>query len=164
MHDASPNLRYYRPLVGRWAGDFDLTVRDRAALSRTSLLTRLVGLAARLSGRARMATTLAELAPDRFHHTTRVRSLGLALLRSDETITLDGDGRGFVIEGWQQLLWRREAYRGTGTITADAQGAHYALTWLGAPLDQTTRIEAGGLLLTQRTAWSWGRVLLVRQP
>lgn len=158
------NLHYYRALVGRWSGTFELTVRDRAALARTSWLTRLVGLAATLSGRATMATTLHEVGAGRFHHTTRVSSFGFPLLRSDETITLDADGTGFVIEGWQQLLWAREDYRGVGSISADASSAHYPIHWLRAPLDQRTRIEAGGLRLTQRTSWSDGRVLLVRQP
>ena len=32
MPDASPSVRYYRPLIGRRSGDFDPTVRDRSAL------------------------------------------------------------------------------------------------------------------------------------
>ncbi len=35
---------------------------------------------------------------------------------------------------------------------------------LGAPLDQTTRIEGPCLRLYQQTAWSDGEVLLKRQP
>ena len=168
MSDASPSVRYYRSLVGRWSGSFELRVKDRDALGRQPLFTRLVGMAARLGGRARIATTLAAQAPDRFHHTTRVTRFGLPLLRSSETITLAADGISFVIEGWQRFLWRREPYRATGTITADGQGAHYPITWLGAPLDQTTRIEGPegqpSLRLMQQTVWSEGKVLLERQP
>ncbi len=164
MPDASPSVCYYRSLVGRWSGRFELLVTDRSALGRQSLFARLVGTAVRFGGRARIATTLAAKAPDRFHHTTLVSRFGLPLLRSSETITLAADGTSFVIEGWQCFLWRREPYRATGTITADGQGAHYPITWLGAPLDQTTRIEGRCLRLCQRTAWSAGEVLLERQP
>lgn len=168
MSDASPSVRYYRSLVGRWSGSFELRVKDRDALGRQPLFARLVGMAVRLDGRARIATTLAAQAPDRFLHTTRVTRFGLPLLRSRETITLAPDGISFVIEGWQRFLWRHDPYRGEGQITADASGAHYPITWLGAPMTQTTRIEGPegqpSLRLLQQTVWSEGQVLLKRQP
>lgn len=164
MSDASPSVRYYRSLVGRWTGSFEPRVRARDALGRQPLFTRLVGMAARLGGRARIATTLAAQAPDRFHHTTLVTRFGLPLLRSSETIMLAANGISFLLEGWQRFLWRREPDRANGTITADGQGAHYPITSLGALLDQTTSIEGPCLRLCQQTGWSAGEVLLHRQP
>ena len=164
MPDAFPAAYEAALRSQRWERVAPLRVTDQSALGRQPLFTRLVGMAVRLDGRACIATTLAAQAPDRFHHTTRVTRFGLPLLRSSETITLAADGLSFVIEGWQLFLCRREPYRATGTITADGQGAHYPITWLGAPLDQTTRIEGRCLRLCQQTAWSAGEVLLERQP
>lgn len=168
MPTTPPNLRYYRALVGRWSGRFELRVTDSNALARQPLFTRLVGFTAGFGGRAKIATTLDEAAADRFLHTTRVTRFGLTLLRSSETIALSSDGSSFIIEGWQRFLWRHDPYRGEGQITADASGAHYPITWLGAPMTQTTRIQGPegqpSLRLVQQTAWSAGEVLLKRQP
>ena len=167
MPSTPPNLRYYRALVGRWSGRFELRVTDGNALAQQPLFTRLVGFTARFGGRAKIATTLDEAGPDRFLHTTRVTRFGLTLLRSRETIALSSDGSTFIIQGWQRFLWRHDPYRGEGQITADASGAHYPITWLGAPMTQTTRIEGPdnepSLRLVQQTVWSAGEVLLKRQ-
>ena len=168
MSASSPARTYYTSLTGRWRGTFSLRVTRSEALRGMPLLTQLVALAARFGGRATMVTTLREEAPHRFQHTTQVSRLGLPLLRSDETITLQDDGRSFVIEGWQQFLWHHEPYRAEGHVADDALGAHYPITWLRAPMTQTTRIETAGgepcLRLRQETNWSAGEVLLERQP
>ena len=164
--EETPSRAYYGRLTGQWTGRFQLSVVRPEAVGATSLLTRIVALVARWSGSASMTTTLQEETPNRFQHTTRVTRFGFPLLASSESITLDADGRSFVIEGWQRFLWLREPYRAVGQVLDDASGATYPISWLSAPMEQTTAIEGPTewptLRLRQSTAWSEGEVLLSR--
>ena len=158
---AGPALRYYGPLVGAWSGPFFFALRgDRAA---APLLVRLFALFARLG--ARMATTLAPgSAPHSFRHTTRVRVLGVEVYRTEEQFVIDEGGARFEVEGTQgALLARSVAYRCDGEVAADATGATYRLSFMGAPLVQRTQLMGGELELRQETAFSEGRVVLSRR-
>lgn len=163
MEQDGVSFRYYRGLVGRWAGAFRLSVSDAAALRGLPLRIRMMALFARLDGRLRMATTLDALDATTYLHTTRVTKWGIPVLTSRETITLAADGLRFRIEGEQRpLLAPVEPYAGDGEVGPD--GALYPIAWAGMPMTQRTRIVPEGLLLTQETVWSKASVLLRRRP
>ncbi|MFO0660267.1 MAG: hypothetical protein U0165_10620 [Polyangiaceae bacterium] len=154
--------RYYRSLIGSWSGQFTLEIRDKHALQSLAWRTRLMGFWAAIDGKASMSTTLEEVSPLLFRHTTKVSSMGVPALWSEETISLHDDGTSFVIEGTQHMPTWHEPYRGDGVISADARKADYPISWLGMPMRQRTEIQPEGLLLTQETSWSFASVLLRR--
>lgn len=160
-----PALRYYRSLVGRWSGDFTLAVTDPAALAALPWRVRAMGLFARLDGRLRMATTLAEVDARTFAHTTRVTKWSVVVLQSEETITLADDGWRLRMAGVQRPRGAPvEPYAGDGEIAPGGDAATYAIQWAGAPMTQRTHVVAEGLRLTQETAWSRASVVLRRRP
>ncbi len=162
-------------MVGRWGSPFRLVITNRVALreSRLRAVDRLQveALAAMNAlGAAPQMTTTVGFDPDchecRVLHTTRISSAGVTLFRSEEWLTLDDDGRGAVLRGAQRsapTLWiARPWAESTVRFDEDGQGAHYALTWLGVPLRQVTRVVPEGVRLTQETAWSRAEALLQR--
>jgi hypothetical protein len=167
-----PASRYYRSLLGAWKGRFHFEIVDRRALRREGLSAwlPLSGLAAlqRLSGGVWMSTTLEPdggAAPRSFQHTTRLHEWGTTLFRTSETISLLGDGRSLRMTGTQRVwpaLGRAGSYLAGGGVDGAAKSATYEVPWFGTLLTQRTEIVPGGLALTQETAWSLARVLLVR--
>lgn len=155
--------RYYEALIGHWLGALSFrTTRFRGGGAQ-ALPVKLAGALSPLLGGVVMKTTL-EPAGDDFVHTTRVEKWGRPLLRSEERIVLESDGRSIRMHGEMQELGRGHAqYEATGTIAEAADGAEYRIPWLGTAMVQTTRVTAVGLELEQTTPFSFARVLLQRQ-
>jgi hypothetical protein len=169
-----PSHRYYREMAGSWRGRLTLALTDRAALARASMGSldrfawRLTSLQARLLGPAWLETSVdvSRIADGVVVHTTRLRQLGIVAVRGVETITLDPDGERFTLEGAHRFAWapwRARAVRGEGRIRPDAEGASYTLSYLGAIMTQTTRIEGRDLAIVQTTPFARGEVKLVRR-
>lgn len=162
--EEGPSRRYFGSLLGRWAGDFTLSVTDPKALAGLALHVRAVALFARFDGRLRMVTTLAERDRRTFHHTTRLTRWGALVLSTEETITLDADGRRLRMAGEQRPRFAAVVpYAGDGEVAPEGDAVTYEISWAGMPLTQRTRIVHEGLLLTQHTAWSKASVLLRRE-
>ena len=84
-------------------------------------------------------------------HTTRVRWLGMTMMKSIETIRLSDDDRTLSMEGEQRVFpawWSGRAVTGSGHVESDR--ARYTFEWLGVRLDQTTVREQDRVTLTQR--------------
>ena len=168
MTDGSAR-RYYRAMEGRWRGRLALTI-DLGALATASLGTfdRLAWRFSAWSGRALgppWLETSVDATGDAVIHTTRVRQLGASAASGLETITIDPDGRRFVLRGTHRFAWapwRGRPVEGTGEVAEDARGARYAFDYLGARLVQTTRVEGEALVVRQETAFSLGEARLER--
>ena len=142
-----PNHRYYRACHGAWRSPLSITVTDRAALRRSGMPwadrvnVRMMAVWPRWLGRFQLETTVAYAERGEVVHTTVVRWLGLALLRSVETITLAPDGTRFSMTGEQRMapaVWARRTMSGSGTIDPAGRAAQYEFLWLGARLRQAT--------------------------
>jgi hypothetical protein len=161
-------------MVGRWSGRLTLVITDRAALASASmsafdrLIWRLTALAERIFGAPWFETSVAPaegVASDVVVHTTRVRSLFLTMVRGTEILTLDPDGRRFTMSGEHRFLWtpwRTRRVEGVGEVDADAEGASYSLSYLGAPIVQKTRVVGRALAITQTSAFGRSEVRLER--
>jgi len=160
---------------GRWRGDYALTLTDVPAFRAAKLpwldRTRIRSMVTlpRLTGALRMETTVdaqREAAKRQVLHTTRIASWGATLFRSEEVLQLQDDGRTATLTGRHWMLpapWRAHAWdEARVDVSEDAQGATYSLQWLGVPMRQETRVTPEGLAVSQRTAWSLGKVLLRR--
>ncbi len=158
-------LRYYRRLVGAWAGAYSFELTDLDALRATTSFAarsraRSMALLTRLTGHAWMETTLAEDG-DSFLHTTRVSKAGLPLFTTAERITLSDDGATLHMAGRTKPFGGRAAtYDAAGEVDASATRATYRIPWFGVELIQRTQIVSEGLSLSQETAWMRAAVLL----
>ena len=74
------------------------------------------------------------------------------MMRSVEYVTLDPDGRNFVVQGESRntlLPWRRLRMDGHGYVDESATKATYHITWMGAQMTQSTLRRDDGVLLSQ---------------
>ncbi|NVB40635.1 hypothetical protein G6O69_22545 [Pseudenhygromyxa sp. WMMC2535] len=153
-----PNLAYYLACRGRWRCALDMQVRDRARLRDSEMSVfdratlRLVSAWPAWLGRLRLDTSVHFEGPV-VVHATRVRWLGIPMMLSVERIELGDDGHSFTLAGEQRvapLWWRARSVSGAGEVDEDSAHARYSLTWLGAPLHQSTVREGDRLALRQR--------------
>ncbi|PRQ09785.1 hypothetical protein [Enhygromyxa salina] len=152
-----PHRAYYLSCVGRWRCELDMRITDTERLRHSEMplldrvALRLVSAWPAWLGRLRLDTSVHFEGPV-VVHTTRVRWLGLPMMLSVERIEFDDDGRSFTLEGEQRvapLWWRARAVVGAGEVDEDTEHARYRLTWLGAPLQQSTIRGADALALHQ---------------
>lgn len=170
MSPDAPHHRYFRAKEGRWRGRIRFELTDPRGLRASSLSFtekwsfRSLSLASRLS--ALVLSTGVDYASggdrNEVRHTTRVTNFGLPVYRSAETILLEGDGRRFRVEGREAFFpfLRRAAWSGSGVVAADHDGASYRIPCFGLTMEQETRMTAGGLQVTQRTAFTRADILL----
>jgi hypothetical protein len=99
---------------------------------------------------------------DEVLHTTKVSNFGVPVYRSTETIFLEDGGRRFRVEGRENFFpfLRPAAWAATGAVAADHDGAAYRIPCFGLTMEQETRMTAGGLEVTQRTAFTRAAILL----
>jgi hypothetical protein len=100
-----------------------------------------------------METTVAYDPMGIVEHTTTVRWLRLAMMRSVERVLLDEDGIHFTLEGESRMTmmpWRTQSVVGTGHVDPTARHATYSVSWFGAELHQTTDRRDDGFTLRQR--------------
>jgi hypothetical protein len=156
-----PTLTYYRACVGSWRCRVHLTVTDARALegSGMGLLDRLslrvLGAWPRWLARPVMATTVRFDGPLEVVHTTTVRWLGIPLLRSVETFSLDPGGRTFRVGG---------DLTGHGSIDETGTRGEYRLRWLGADIVQRTSRDGDTVTVRQEGPGFEARQALLRQP
>lgn len=171
MHESAAS-RYYLSLLGAWRGSFTFELTSRAAL-RASKASKFaiewMGTMSRLTGASVMSTTLtkANESGRSFNHTTRVAKWGVTVFSSAEVIEVADDGRSLHMSGEQGYgPFGNTPYACPGTIDEASTGAEYVIPWLGTTMVQRTRIldEGRTLELTQKTDFSFARVLLLRQP
>lgn len=102
-------------------------------------------------GRFSLETSVAYDGSPSVVHTTRVRWLGVPMMKSIETIRLAGDAETLTMEGEQRVFpawWSLRPVTGTGHV--ESHRASYSFEWLGVRLEQTTLREADRVTLTQR--------------
>ncbi len=165
-----PSHRYYRAMQARWRGRLTLAITDRAALARAAMGTfdRLAWRLTALAGRPWFETSVdyeSGAARNEVVHTTRVRSLGVTLVRGVEILTLDPDGRRFTLRGEHRFLWAPFGVRrveGVGEVREAADGASYSFSYLGAAITQTTCIDGAALVVTRTSAFGRSEVRLER--
>ena len=131
--------------------DFGATRRAMGLLNAMSLwcLSRWP----RWLGGVWMETSVTEVDPRRFVHTTLVRALGVPMMRGVETLTLNPDGATFELSGRSRLTlapWKKVSVSGPGRVDANTTDARYTLTWLGAPVPQTSTREGDHVTLRQQ--------------
>lgn len=142
-----PSVAYYRACVGSWRSPLHVTVTDPRALARSGmglfdrLSVRALGVWPRWLARPVLATTVRFEGPLAVVHTTVVRWLGIPLLRSVETFSLDPGGRTFEVGG---------DLAGHGSIDETGTRGEYHLRWLGADLVQRTSREGGTVTVRQQ--------------
>ncbi len=147
--------RYYERNIGSWSGH--LTFRVTESLG-APFSVRMLGILTMLSRGAKMATTV-EPRGDAFFHTTKVSRLGIPFVTTEETITIEPDGKRVSMKGTQN----GEAYEATAEIDDDARAARYEIPWMGLTMIQSTKLlEEGRLEVVQRTPFSRAEVVLVR--
>lgn len=168
------NFQYYQRKEGRWRGRFRFAITDVEALAASGLgrldrwSLRMTDLLSR-SGKAVLATTLdAATGRDQNEvlHTTRLSIFGITLLRSDETMCLDTDGRNLVMKGRQSAfpwLAKPVEWIAPGAVAEDHDGAVYHIPFYGTTIKQEMRMTPEGLEMTQTSPFSEAVVVLKRQ-
>jgi len=159
-----PNRAYYAAMHGAWRGRYrlDLTGRVTAASRLDAMAWR--GFAWLLRLFPAFLETSVDASGTDVLHTTTLRVLGIALMKSVERIELDEDGHRLTLRGTQRFLmepWRPREVSGTGAIAHDVSGASYALAFLGVALEQRVeRVDDGTLRFTHVTPFARGDFLL----
>lgn len=168
------NFQYYQRKEGRWRGRFRFAITDVEALAASGLgrldrwSLRLTDLLSR-SGRAVLWTTVdatTRREQNEVLHTTRLSIFGITLLRSDETMCLDTDGRNLVMKGRQSALpWLAKPVEwiAPGAVAEDHDGAVYHIPFYGTTIKQEMRMTPEGLEMTQTSPFSEAVVVLQRQ-
>ena len=171
----TPVQLYYAPLHGRWQCPFEFEITDftalRAAKMRAFDKLRLWSTVwmSRLLGGLTMRTMLdyqTSGSAGVILHTTRVSKWGITLLASEESFTVDADGRSFVMRGGQRMIptyWHVQPFgEGRGTVDASATRVTYRFQWLGVEMLQETVSTENTVTMTQTTPFSRGVQRLVR--
>ena len=116
---------------------------------------------------AHMATSVSCVNEDLIRHTTRITSLGICCMDSEETFHLHENGNQFTVAMSQRLaptFWLKRVFPdGLGEVNAECDGATYHLPWIGNVICQHTKITDRGVELRQSTPWLAGSVILVRK-
>lgn len=178
MHEGiSPNRSYYRAVHGRWSTNLEFVLTDLGAFwaTRMSFLDRArllsMTILPRLLGPLRLDTSVdceSRIAHREVLHTTRVSKLGMTLVSSVETFTLDEDGRRFQMRGEMRLFpnpWQTRGFgEAYGEIDASGTQASYRFAWFGTEMRQRGEIGADGdtVTITQETPFSRGVQVLRR--
>lgn len=159
-----PNRAYYAAMHGAWRGRYrlELTGRVTAASPLDALAWR--GFAWLLRLFPAFLETSVDASGTDVLHTTTLRVLGIALMKSVERIELDEDGHRLTLRGRQRFLmepWRPREVSGAGEIAHDVSGASYTLAFLGVSLEQRVeRIDDRTLRFTHVTPFARGEFLL----
>lgn len=174
MPDVPANLAYYRAVEGAWRCPLDLTITDWAAFRRAPMrrgerwgLVALLAVA-RLLGACRLDTSV-DATRQPVVHTTRVSKWGVTLLRSQEWLALDANGRDVRMRVAMRsfpTLWRATEVTAVASVAADGRRADYRIPWLGVEMHQRGERGAGDATVTlvQETAFSRGVQVLRRRP
>jgi hypothetical protein len=113
-----------------------------------------------------MATSVSCVQEDLIRHTTRITSLGICCMDSEEMFHLHENGNQFTVAMSQRLaptFWLKRMFpEGHGEVNPECDGATYHLPWIGGVICQHTKVTDRGVELKQTTPWFAGRVLLVR--
>lgn len=164
----TPVQAYYAPLHGAWTCPFEFVLDEdalRAAPMHAfdKLRLRMTVWTAKLFGPLRMDTTLDyRTSGDQgvMLHTTRVSKWGFPLMLSRESITMDADGRRFVMRGGLRMIpsyWNiRDFGEGQGVVDETATRATYTFDWLGVTMRQETVSTIDTVTITQTTSFSRG--------
>ena len=116
---------------------------------------------------AQMATSVSCVNADWVRHTTRIKSLGICCMASEEMFRLQENGKQFTVAMCQRLaptFWLQRTFTdGHGEVNAECDGATYHLPWIGGVICQHTKITDRGVEIRQSTPWLSGSVLLVRK-
>lgn len=116
---------------------------------------------------AHMETSVSWVNEDLVRHTTRITSLGICCLDSEEMFRLHENGNQFTVAMSQRLaptFWLRRVFpEEYGEVNAECDGATYHLPWIGGVICQHTKITDRGVELRQATPWFAGSVVLVRK-
>lgn len=166
----APHHRYFRAKDGYWWGKIRFELTDPRGLRASNLrladkwAMRFLSMASRMSALV-LTTTVDSVTRGHFNevlHTTRVANLGVPIYRSAETFLLGDDGHSFRVAGREAFFpfLRWAAWAATGTVATDHNGAAYQIPWFGLTMEQTTRMTAEGLEITQRSPFSRAAILL----
>jgi hypothetical protein len=116
---------------------------------------------------AHMATSVSCVNADLVRHTTRITSLGIWCMDSEEMFRLHENGNQFTVAMSRRLVpifWLKRVFpEGHGEVNAECDGATYHLPWIGGVICQRTKIMDRGVELKRTTPWFAGKVLLVRK-
>ncbi len=170
-----PNHRYYRACHGAWRCALDFNVHDGDAFrkSEATLVERLrvrsMVWSPKLLGAFTLDTTLDYLShgeKGEAVHTTRVSKWGFTVMRSVDRITLDPDGRHFMMQTEQRAapFFLREEFGGPGEVDESGTHASYTFRYLGADTLQTGHVEGDRVTLTQESSWLRAVQRLKRVP
>jgi hypothetical protein len=161
--------RYFEKVAGDWSGTYRFQITDPAVM-RAEVPARIDRL--RLSVLhhmlpARMETSVSWENEEFVRHTTRITSLGIFCMDSEEMFHLMKEyGNQFSVAMTQRLaptFWMKRLFpEGRGEVNAECDGATYHLPWIGGVICQHTQITNRGVELKQTTPWFSGGVLLVR--
>ena len=161
--------RYFEKVAGHWSGTYRFQITDHAAM-RAEVPARIDRLRLSMLHHmlpARMETSVSWENEELVRHTTRIRSLGIFCMDSEEMFHLNENGNQFSVAMSQRLAptfwWKRVFPEGRGEVNAKCDGATYHLPWIGGVICQHTEIIDRGVELKQTTPWFAGRVLLVRK-
>ncbi len=160
--------RYFKKVVGHWSGPFHFQITDHVVM-RTEVSATIDRL--RLSmlhhmWPARMETSVSWANEEMVRHTTRIKSLGILCMNSEEKFHLNEDGIQFAVAMRQRLapaFWINRVFPdGLGKVYSDCSGATYQLPWIGGVVYQHSKIGNEGVQLIQTSPWFSARVMLVR--
>ena len=117
--------------------------------------------------RVRMETSVSWTNEELVRHTTRITSLGIFCMDSEEMFHLNENGSQFTVAISQRLTptsWMKRVFpKGHGEVHSACGGATYHLPWIGGVICQHTKITDHGVELIQTSPWFSGSVLLVRK-
>ena len=154
---AGPAYRYYDACQGHWQSVMSASVTDFWALISAmgwlnALSVLMMAYWPSLLGRIRLETTVDYEPNEPVYHTTRVYWLGLAMMSSEEWVTIGPDGTHFEVRGKSRIAmmpWRSLVMEGQGYVDTTGVRATYHINWLGAQMTQTTERQAEGCILRQ---------------
>ena len=93
-------------------------------------------------------------------HRTWITKWGMPLMLSRESITMDANGRDFLMRGGLRLIpsyWNHRSFgEGRGSVDVTSTRASYDFDWLGIPMHQESLSTLDAVTLTQTTAFSRG--------
>ena len=103
-------------------------------------------------GEITLETTVAYEPTQPVRHTTRVYWLGMAMMTSEELVSIASDGTHFELKGESRVSmmpWRILTMDGHGHVDPTGTKATYQLSWMGTEMLQTTERHADGCILRQ---------------
>lgn len=152
-----PAHRYYLQCEGLWRSSMNARVTQMSALIAAmgwlnALSVMMMAFWPSWLGGFNLETKVVYEPTQPVEHTTIVYWLGVAMMTSEELVTIASDGVHFEVRGESRIRlmpWRALTMEGHGHVDASGTQATYQLSWMGTHMTQTTRRHADGCLLRQ---------------